>query len=239
MKTKVMLCSLFFTAISVFWACGPSSVDVNGEVFIVTQGGSSIKLSLIEIYAYEAPDMEKFIKSRTDLAKSELDKLAPALKTLLMELKAAYDAHDKFGMLDESKAAKASLRAYWSKKEEYSQVYKKYSPFFSGQFWTMGLPAPIQTIKSDSEGRFVLQLKPGKYGLVASGSRKVMDKEEEYYWLIWTNVVKKPRSKILLSNDNLLDRNSADCAVPFNALPARALSSSDLGMMWINAKYSK
>lgn len=240
MKTRILACFLLVVSISFFIACGPSEVDLNGDVFIVTQGGSSIKLGLVEIDAIAEPDMSNFIKSKMEHAKIEMDRLKPVLVNLLSEVKQTHDVYDKVWHAqadnpDNEKINKEFALTYQrfdKKREEYNSFEAQYFGFLKGTYWLEGLPRPIQVTKSDADGKFTLKLKPGRYGLVATSVRKVINSTEEYYWILWMDVNKKSLTKVLLSNDNLLERKSANCAVPFNLLPGPLTPLAELLLTW-------
>ena len=71
-------------------------------------------------------------------------------------------------------------------------------------FDDVNFPQGITTTITDAEGKFTLKLpKPGRYALAARAERSVINKTEEYYWLVWINADENTQKTIILSNDNL------------------------------------
>ncbi len=99
------------------------------------------------------------------------------------------------------------------KKLQLDEILVKSNKMKEAPFYMDGLPQPIQTAKTDADGKFSLKLKPGKYALVASAHRQVINGEENYYWLVWASIDNKQSNRIMLSNDNLFETHSVDCIV--------------------------
>ena len=64
------------------------------------------------------------------------------------------------------------------------------------------LKARIISDKTNSEGRFRVELKNAKYWVFALSTRKVSDSDEKYLWLFEYTPDEKP---LYLSNDNMVE----------------------------------
>jgi hypothetical protein len=208
--------------------CGPSSLEVNGDVFIVTESGASIKLGLVEVRVIAGPELKSFLDLKQRAAKVDIETLKPGLLTRQNELISLKNEVDKLkGEMELVYPAQERQVAKWrdalqrleSRKEEYYAYRTAYFRYSKGPYWTQGLPLPVQATKTDADGKFSFNLKPGRYALIATSTLKAVDNKEEYFWLIWIDVGRKYPKRIFLNNDNLLESKSADCVVPFDQLP--------------------
>jgi hypothetical protein len=84
--------------------------------------------------------------------------------------------------------------------------HSEYLP--SPQLFFELLPArPVATTKSDSDGKFTMELpRPGEMVLGATTDRKLLKSTEHYYWMV--KVTPEAETSITLSNDNLADSGS-------------------------------
>lgn len=81
-------------------------------------------------------------------------------------------------------------------------------------FEDVNFPQGVATTTTDAEGKFTLKLpKFGRYALAARAERSVINKTEEYNWLVWINASDSNPNNIKLSNDNLTDANSLDSLI--------------------------
>ena len=76
------------------------------------------------------------------------------------------------------------------------------------------LPHGVATATTDADGKFTLKLpKAGRYVFAARAERKVVDKTEKYYWLVWASVYGNESKTVTLSNNNLADSDSPDSLI--------------------------
>lgn len=199
----------------------PVESELRGQVFIVTQGAANFKLGLVEVKAIDEQQMLAFIADKrqaaaaeTNIHKSSRDVLNNQLKPLEEEFIAAERSWKRkstsFDLLEKVNAAEKRIKA---KKAEIAKLDADFQKYYRGGYWIMELPVPLQAAKTDADGNFVLRLKPGRHALVADASRKVLDKTEEYFWLVWIDVKPESNDRIFLSNDNLLETFCAQCII--------------------------
>lgn len=75
---------------------------------------------------------------------------------------------------------------------------------YSGDWWFSKLPSGINSVKTDSNGIFKIQIpSSGNYVIAAKASRQISERTEDYYWLVRIKLPLDSQSKILLSNHNL------------------------------------
>lgn len=244
-------------------SCGPSEKELNGEVFVVTQGGQNIKLGLVEVGVFAESDIIPFIQQKLQKAKSETGELEPVRDSLkkayeqlvkereylkkqikinelnekeINELPSIEVIYRSYRQLDYLKRLLEGTARYQKRFKEYLDVLKLILSYSEGKFYLSNLPEPLQTTKTDSDGKFSFKLKPGKYALAAKSSRKVIDSTEEYYWLIWLTVDSVPTKKIMLSNDNLFETYCADCIIKADDLPDSRYWKGELSRLEILRK---
>ena len=221
----------FVLLAALLMSCGPpipqppSEVDLGGQVFIVTQGGTNYKLGLVEVKAIEEPQMLSYIQQKKQIAITEYEKykaIRESLKMQIPRLEEEFIAAERKWkrmmtneLLEKVNNAEKRLNA---KKAELRKLEVGLQPYY-GAYWISDLPMHIQAAKTDADGNFILRLKPGRYALVADATRKVVDDTEEYHWLIWINVRQENRDRIFLSNDNLLRTFCPECVVRPEAIP--------------------
>ena len=183
-------------------SCSFFEADLNGEIFIVTEGRQNIKLALVEISAIPEKDLISFI----DKKKSDADKEIEIIRKKSNELHAETESLKKQGG-----------DAYGKKLKESIANSDKEFKYYEGEYYYDGIPKSENICKSNADGKFSLKLKRDtKYAIAAKSSRKIGDSEENYYWLVWVDMKKNPQT-VMLSNDNLIDMRSPDCAVKFSA----------------------
>lgn len=217
-RTLVLLDVILLTAL--INSCNPSAppppteIDLLGQAFIVTQVGVNIKLGLVEVKAIEESLMIDFLYQKRLNANAEAElytalrkrELADELNALEKENKAAIAIWER-NWKDVVLQAKMEVaeRRVKSKKAEIANFDDELTKYMNIIRWFLDLPSPSQVAKTDADGYFVLRLKPGRYALVADSKRKIADKTEEYYWLVWADVNDQTKDKIFLSNDNLIE----------------------------------
>jgi len=211
----------------VYFGCGSSEKDLTGEVFIVTKGGQSIKLGLVEVGVFTDTVIVPFVQNKIKMAKVEVRRLEPTRESLekqCNQLKKERDYHYQrsldniFSDTYEQRYLRSQERLD-KKSEEYRQIANEYLSYFKGSFYVSDLPRPIQSIKTNSDGKFSFRLRSGRYALAGSANRKVGDSTEEYFWLIWVNISDDPLTKVMLSNDNLFETYCNDCVFRTKDLP--------------------
>ncbi len=200
--------------------CGPSQGKLDGDVFIVTQGGVSVKLGLVEVLAlpYEETrqavalvDAEA-IKLKRDAAaavtalasaEAELNQLLADEKALLNRASTNSKA-DRTAIVAAHDREDAATEVRDSAKQAVAELVRKAHKLTSGALYFEKLPPPLVTTKTDADGKFSLPLdRKVTVVLAAHAARRVFGEDEDYYWLVKASLDGQLSKRIFLSNDNL------------------------------------
>jgi hypothetical protein len=200
-------------------------------MFIRTNGGDNIKLSLVEVDIYDAKVIEADIEKKQDRAKPILDAFAPIQDELGAAAKTADDAasHASDAEIaaigtdgaDKASADSTAARAVADKADAANEQLLNESGYLvSTIYYFADLPQPLQSTKTDADGKFEFDVPPGSYVLVAQSSRKagadvvgddVIPTTEFYNWMVKVDV--DSDKTVMLANDNLSSTESTDSLV--------------------------
>ncbi len=202
------------------FALAASPVEINGQVFIVTKGGNSIKLGLVPVAVYERAAIDKFLEEKKKAAAPVVEYFTPwylKAKEAYENASKAGDSLNKAWMNDISNAglekqyeqAKKIMRDARDLKERLSG-YIEYTR--SGKYLFDGLPPELQHTKTDPDGKFSFTVQPGSYVLVAVSQREIGDHLEAYFWMVPIGY-DADKKTVMLSNDNLSSSGSGESLV--------------------------
>jgi hypothetical protein len=221
---------LLISSVVLFCALATANAKtIDGQVFIVTAGGPSIKLALVQVAAVSQGDIQKHIADTDASLVAERTKIDATVMELTQAIErdrrslgpAKWEAgKGGFGwwMMRGPGVGKNgatewpkfhALEQRLAKNEERARpVLSRQNYLRSAAPYFVTLPSPIATAKTDADGRFQLNIPDeGDYALVASSSRLVFNTTEKYLWIVR---VKPQDSKATLSNDNLTTAGSED-----------------------------
>ena len=295
---KVLLTlSLFILTLFLSLNCSKSNAELQGSVFIVTNGAQNIKLGLVKITAIPESEIIKFVEQKKsfisdesnklkgdiDAAKPEIDKYQKEydeakrtydainsqrenLKSREQSLNSNYNPYSLYESpylseyeTDEEKATrskqkqiknqleglKKQIAAYDQKvsqankivsdaqqklsnsKAKITKINEKLLSYLNQSYLLEGLPEGKIKAVTDADGKFSMKLPTGKYALVASSQRRVVDSTEEYYWLVWVNLDGQEAKQIMLSNQNMLGQDSEDSVFNYKELVPLLDNSTD------------
>jgi hypothetical protein len=223
MKTKHLL---YLIIVLLLIGCTPKEKELTGEVFIMTEGGQNIKLNLVEISVIAFDEMNPFAQNKIQSAKQEIDRLKPKIQKAQKEYKKMLQSKEKFYRvyLDNiyshryKKKYDDLLKAISKKRIEINQLLTSYNRYSQETYFFDGLPEPIQSTKTDANGKFNFKLKPAKYAIVAFSSRKTGGSDKDYSWFLWVSTEKDSQQNILLSNDKLFGSECESCIFKISQL---------------------
>jgi hypothetical protein len=94
-----------------------------------------------------------------------------------------------------------------------------------------GIPEGAAKAVTDADGKFALKLPgPGKYALAARAERRVYDKTERYFWIVWVEAGGKGPDQIMLTNQNMLGEEADESVFDLKGLlPKGALKDAPAG----------
>ncbi len=189
---------------------------IDGAVFIVTKGGESYKLGLVELMFFNDAELRQKLEARKTDQTNELKLLQPAHQVALANvemLKKKYDAAEAAWFeLTSNDQLKAQLKV------QYDAAHKEWlaavnvegntaaavRDSLSGRFFFKELPTPVASTKTDADGHFKITLpKTGSYCIAAQASRSVGNKQESYFWVLPLEFDSTTgKATISLNNDN-------------------------------------
>lgn len=194
-----------------------TAVNVTGEMYIVTKGRQNIKLAAVEICAVPENIILNWINAKKQGAVNGRREAENRLKSLQSQkaqnlrqprsddISEKYQADTKNINLDyEINIAKVHVH-YWD----------------SAEYYLEGLNQCEYRAKTDSDGKYTLNLPGGKkYALAAQTDRQILDSKETYWWLVWANP-QMPQQTIIFSNDNLMSNNPPEKVVQIQPFSMR------------------
>lgn len=94
-----------------------------------------------------------------------------------------------------------------------------------------GIPEGAAKAVTDADGKFALKLPgPGKYVLAARAERRVYDKTERYFWIVWVDAGGKGPDQVMLTNQNMLGQEADESVFDMKELlPKDALKDIPAG----------
>ena len=211
------------------------SNKIEGTAFVVTRGGESKKLGLVEVQAYKMSDTEGFKKKLLGEYSAFIDKIAEDYK--FVGLKEIYDERKQLiAEIRESNKKYEKCHTGWLGKECDVKLPKEVAADFelrktSIATRTLAIIADkavnlyenfdliylasrvadhtksleVIKTKTDADGKFAMTLPSGEYLIVATGSRQSLG--EDYFWLLHTN----KSGSIRLANDSMFDQGCETC----------------------------
>jgi hypothetical protein len=213
-----------------------SDTVIQGQVFVVTKGGESIKLGLVGISAYQFNKLKSPINDKWEQDRGARDKASVTFSELTQKIdlakQNAMDLELKTNIAENLHLANPEDPDLWRDftasrdlKHAANALYKRiasdntvaqlsaasnYKALTNPRVFIGILQNPKETTKSDANGNFEMTLPAGIYGLVATSQRMQGGSYEYYEWIIKVNA-KKPTQKIMLSNDNLFETRCDEC----------------------------
>jgi len=197
-----------------FASCGSKETEVNGEVFIVTEGAGSYKFGLVEVSVIPEKDISAYLETKNTEIKPFKDEYERLKLQSIQDSGALKTAESKrtVGLGNQAEIDAAKQKATKTK-NEFLAAKNKLNDVGSGEIYYKGLPKSAITALTNSDGKFTLKIpKPGRYALSAYATRKVADKTEGYLWLVLIEANGEPKT-ILLSNNNNSSSGSSDSMV--------------------------
>ena len=201
---------LFFLLASTVFA-------VEGQVFIVTEGGINMKLGLVTVGVYPRSTIEKYVsvekaallpKWRALQQTSEDHRQKSA--TISIQQDSLWNHAKKTGNSDEMGRAIALGHESIRELEASIRVRGEQKAIKDTLFDELPVSAALAKTKSDADGRFKLEAASSADTLlVAFATRKVGEKTEYYTWVLPPD---EWESLFFLSNDNLFVLETLDPA---------------------------
>jgi hypothetical protein len=215
--------------LSICAACGNPQGTLNGDVFIVTAGGGSIKLGLVEVKVLPLEETKAKIHLADETKANEVSELQTQMHELgdkllsakavcdqyRREQKEAYDRFEEHPFAGPRYDAWEEAHKRVQKATDAAEVIQRKMDDLQKQIQSSRssvamyypfLPQPIASAKTDADGKFSIELdRHSPFALAATTSRELPSGEETYHWLISASLDGQATKRIFLSNDNLAE----------------------------------
>lgn len=208
--------------LAAFMAGCSRSTEVSGEVFVVTNDGTTVPLALVEILFYDDADESflLYVDRLTEKSRPKEEQLASDLERARTEHERALlvleEFHDRLRrlegmgaspsqMLEATGDASILFDAAARAEQQFKRATIDFNAFSIGDVYLSNPPAwpPAATTRTDSAGRFAVEVPHGPFGLLAKGSRRVGDRHEEYFWILRVDEAPTKQLSLSLSNHNM------------------------------------
>ncbi len=216
--------SIFLIIVVLFFGC--SKKEVNGEVFVITKSAGNIKLGLVTVYFLTQSQYKLASDTTSDKYKSIINqlnimdsvnnfnlymRLSELDRETLSNFKKLYDLS---GNKTFKKMENDDRKSYQDNLLQATN-YKRYTTNTKATtlvllLYADSLKTQVISDKTNSEGKFKVELKNEKYWVFAISTRKVADSEEEYRWMFEYTPDEKP---LFLSNDNVMKEDTYSIVV--------------------------
>lgn len=209
-KLSALLFAGFVTLIAVS-SCSKISPsrEVSGQVFVVTRGGESIKLGLVEVRLYEASQAERAFTDWRQSVEGECEpkfnELERQARVILAEAERRENGTREQNFHEQLDAGLVRQTAVIY----LSDIPGRRPALFNGAAALRNLPKEaLARAKTDAEGKFSMAVpRFGSYVIVAAARREIGGETENYYWAVR---LRKGEGQILLNNDNLVSTDNPD-----------------------------
>ena len=221
-----VLASVFCAGFAVFGGFVGRAEDMRtleGQVFIRTKGGASIKLSLVPVQLFEEATILPRIEESREVSEAVREVFTPLVKEAQRKAEAMKGADPR-----------VRLRAL----ENVREILFVMGYTRSVAYCFKELPRPLQTTKTDADGKFSFKVPKGSYVLAALSERMGGGEREYYGWLVRAKVTGD--TTIMLANDNLSSSESPESLITTideeGTLPAAMKSKHFPAMMAVVEK---
>jgi len=204
--------------------------EIRGEIFIVTKGRTNVRLGAVDVFVFEKSAVTPILRETRMAVAGEIGLAESRLRNVeavVAQRQADYDKlqpeyaawmkkwrqyHLKY-LVDEGERLRAQIRSaeaavFGARKDRDAAVEGLGRARSAGgpRRYIDALKNPIQSTKSDSDGRFALRIpRDCEPMLVAWADRLAGGEEESYHWIVPIKNSGGDRSEISLSNHNLFE----------------------------------
>jgi len=207
----------------------PEFEMLSGEMFVVTQSRSAIRLPLVDVLAFEDSVATALVRERRSLrdsllasARAERPRVEAALRRTLAEIarmngltpewKAKYDrdeiTFDEFITGDPAVTRANERRDQLQRR--LGQLRQLVRGLEDDEAWAFAnLPTPSAVARTNADGRFSMKLPIGRrFVLFATADRSIGLEDERYFWIVRLPQHVDSSESVLLNNDNMTNSSS-------------------------------
>ena len=173
---------------------------LSGQVFVSSEKAENFKLGAVKVSLFARHAIDVLLAGLKIYADVKIQELSPSVDAE----KAASDQTNAAGSFSEA-AHKA--------RNEYEKIQDERNFYYSGSFYFSYLQSPIQTVETDADGKFIMNVpKQGSFVIAAKAQRYVgkryvgetgIDITEHYYWIQPVSLEGEAQRLQNLSNNNL------------------------------------
>jgi formylglycine-generating enzyme required for sulfatase activity len=204
--------------------------EVEGQVFIATEGGENIKLGLVDIYVFSEPEFREvstavsqelleLADARASAENSKFRKMLPLEEAIkqLDDLRKEIEGNPLLTGTFRREALEVIAKAVETtkkKKDEIDRYPRIPRVSKASEIMAKQLNSRMPAGKSDADGLFRVTASKGDI-IYATGSRLVGESREYYYWVV---PLVDTKNQLLISNDGLAEASSGVMARIFGGL---------------------
>lgn len=190
---------------------------IDGQIFVRTQGAETIKLSLVDVRLFDLKAIAEDVEQKRKAAEPIYEALQPFVKEAEQLEEEAKEAM-------EAKPAQINGFEAWSKAMGDTWKMRGMAAYpHTALYYFSHLPNPLQTTKTDADGKFTFKVPNGSYVLAAASDRKAGKETEFYHWMI--RVIVDADKKVMLANDNLTTTGARDSMISTTETDALTVSA--------------
>jgi sRNA-binding protein len=176
---------------------------LSGQVFVSNEKAENFKLGAVQVSLFARDAIDVLLVGLKIYADVKIQGLSPSVDAA----KAVSDHSDAAGHFSES-ADKT--------RNDYKKIRDERDFYYSGSFYFGYLRSPIQTVETDADGKFSMNVpKQGSFVIAAKAQRYVgktyvgetgIDITEHYYWIQPVSLEGQQQRVQNLSNNNLTSK---------------------------------
>jgi hypothetical protein len=173
---------------------------LSGQVFVSSEKAENFKLGAVKVSLFTRDAIDVLLAELKIYADAKIQGLSPSV-----------DAEKSAS--DQTNAAGSFSEAAHKARNEHEKIRDERDFYHSGSFYFSYLQSPIQTVETDADGKFIMNVpKQGSFVIAAKAQRYVgkryvgetgIDITEHYYWIQPVSLEGEPQRVQNLSINNL------------------------------------
>jgi hypothetical protein len=191
---------------------------LSGQIFVATKGGENAKLGAVQVLLFARDATDVLLAGLRSFADAKIQRLQFDIEAAAAAAKQANAQTEQAKASDATIAAKEAINTAQKASDaaigQFHDLLKKKDFYYSAAFYFRYLGFPVQTVETDAEGKFVLQVpQSGTFAIAAQASRTTGNDTEKYYWLQPISLEGQQQLTQNLSNNNLTSRTGSSSLI--------------------------
>jgi hypothetical protein len=192
-------------------SAGSQTGNLDGQIFIVTQGADTIKLSLTDVLIFKEAEIDSTLAAYRDKAKTQRDDRLTTIQNKLHALQNKLETYKRDDPSETDPKTQVYVKAAQMELGALTQEYQQIDEPQPDQLFSNLPRTAFAKATTDADGKFSVRLpKTGRYVLAAAKSRDTGVKTEHYYWLIRVSLDGADSKTLNLTNNNLIGSSSPE-----------------------------